>query len=96
MFNKGEDMKDLVYPAILYKDDEKGTNTGWFTVSIPDLGIVTEGATVVDAFIKAKEYLCATMQCAVKFDCEVESPSDFETVYNANKKHIVLLIDAFM
>ncbi len=89
-------MKDLVYPAILYKDDEKGTNTGWFTVSIPDLGIVTEGATVVDAFIKAKEYLCATMQCAVKFDCEVESPSDFETVYNANKKHIVLLIDAFM
>lgn len=87
-------MKDLVYPAILYKDDEKGTNTGWFTVSIPDLGIVTEGETVVDAFIKAKEYLFATIECAVKFDCELESPSDFETIYKANKKHIVLLIDA--
>lgn len=93
-FNKGEGMKDLVYPAILYKDDEKGSNTGWFTVSIPDLGIVTEGENVVDAFIKAKEYLCATIECAVKFDCELESPSDFETIYKANKKNIVLLIDA--
>lgn len=91
---KGAGMKDLVYPVIMYKDDEKGTNTGWFTVSIPDLGIVTEGETVVDAFIKAKEYLCATIECAVKFDCELESPSDFETIYKANKKHIVLLVDA--
>lgn len=87
-------MKDLVYPVIMYKDDEKGTNTGWFTVSIPDLGIVTEGETIVDAFIKAKEYLCATIECAIKFDCELESPSDFETIYNTNKKHIVLLVDA--
>lgn len=87
-------MKDLVYPAIFIKDDEKGTNTGWFTVSVPDLGIVTEGETVVDAYIKAKEYLCAMIECAIKYDCEVESPSDFEQVYNSNKKHIVLLVDA--
>ena len=61
-------MKDLVYPAILYKDDEKGSNTGWFTVSIPDLGIVTEGENVVDAFIKAKEYwdYCKEVGCDVE------------------------------
>lgn len=87
-------MKDLVYPAILYKDDEMGTNTGWYTIKIPDLGIVTDGETVVDAYIKAKEFLCATIDCAIKFDCDIESPSDFEKVYKENKKWIVLLIDA--
>ena len=91
-------MKDLVYPAVVYKDDDNGTNTGWFTISIQDLGIVTEGETIVDAYIKAKEYLCAMVDCAIKFDCDIEAPSDFETVYQANNKgkskHIVLLIDA--
>lgn len=91
-------MKELVYPAVLYKDDESGTNTGWYTISIADLGIVTEGETVVDAYIKAKEYLCAMVDCAIKFDCEIESPSDFDKVYRdnnkGNKKNIVLLVDA--
>lgn len=91
-------MKELVYPAVLYKDDENGTNTGWYTISIADLGIVTEGETVVDAYIKAKEYLCAMVDCALKFDCEIESPSDFDKVYRdnnkGNKKNIVLLVDA--
>ena len=48
-------MKNLVYPAVVYKDE----NDGGFTIAIHDLGIVTEGETVVDAYIKAKEYLCA-------------------------------------
>jgi predicted RNase H-like HicB family nuclease len=89
-------MKNLVYPAVIMKDDEKGTNTGWYTISIQDLGIVTEGETIVDAYIKAKEYLCAMVDCAIKFDCEIEAPTDFETVYNANKNHIVLLVDALV
>ncbi len=87
-------MKDLVYPAVLIKDDEKGSNTGWYTITIPDLGIVTEGENVVDAFIKAKEYLCAMVDCAIKFGCELESPSSFEEVSKKNKKYIVLLVDA--
>ncbi len=87
-------MKDLVYPAIVYKDDEKATNTGWYTITIKDLDIVTEGETVVDAYIKAKAILCAMVECAIKFDCEIESPTDFEKVYKQNKKDIVLLVDA--
>ena len=91
-------MKDLVYPAVIYKDDEKGSNTGWYTISIQDLGIVTEGETVVDAYIKAKEYLCAMVDCAIKFDCDIEAPSDFEEIYKKNnkgkEKNIVLLVDA--
>ncbi len=87
-------MKDLVYPAVVIKDDEKGTNTGFYTITIPDLGIVTEGETVVDAYIKAKEYLCAMVDCAIKFDCEIESPTEFDKIYKKNKKNIVLLVDA--
>ncbi|MCQ2564563.1 MAG: type II toxin-antitoxin system HicB family antitoxin [Clostridia bacterium] len=91
-------MKNLVYPAVLYKDDERGSNTGWYTISIPDLGIVTEGETIVDAYIKAKEYLCAMVDCAIKFDCDIEAPSSFEKLYAENNKgktkNIVLLVDA--
>ena len=87
-------MKDLVYPAVLYKDE----NNGGYTIAIHDLGIVTDGATVVDAFIKAKEDLCAMINCAIKYDCDVEAPTDFEKVYKDNNKgkvkNIVLLVDA--
>jgi len=87
-------MKDLIYPAVLYKDKE----TGWFTIAIHDLGIVTQGETVETAYVNAKDYLNAMCECAVKFDCEIEPPTDFELVYkkhNSGKiKHIVLLVDA--
>ena len=87
-------MKDLVYPAGVYKDEK---DMG-FTIAIHDLGIVTDGETIVDAYIKAKEYLCAMVDCAIKFDCDIEAPSNFEEVYKKNNigkvKNIVLLIDA--
>ncbi len=89
-------MKELVYTAVLYKDDERGTNTGWYTIAIKDLNIVTEGKTVVDAYIRAKMDLCAMVDCAIKYNCEIPAPTDFEKFYNdkKNKNNIVLLIDA--
>ncbi len=83
-------MKDLVYPAVFIKDKD----TSNFTVTIPDLGIVTEGVNIVEAFINAKEYLCAMVDCAIKFGCELETPSSFDDVCKKNKKYTVLLIDA--
>ena len=87
-------MKDLVYPAVVYKDEE---NNG-YTIAIHDVGVFVDAETIVDAYIKAKEYLCAMVDCAIKFDCEIEAPSDFEKIYNDNNngkvKNIVLLIDA--
>lgn len=91
-------MKDLVYPAIVYVDDERGTNTGRYTIFLPDVGISVEGETVVDAYITAKAQLCAMVDCAIKFDCEIESPSEFLKIYTENNKgkvkNIVLLVDA--
>ena len=87
-------MKDLVYPAVIYKDE----NDQGYTIAIHDLGIVTEGETVVEAYIKAKEYLCAMVDCAIKFNCDIEAPTDFDAVYKKNalgkEKNIVLLVDA--
>ena len=91
-------MKNLVYPAVLFKDDESGTNTGAYTIMIEDLGIVTDGETVEDAYIRAKSQLNALVDCAIKFDCDIEAPTDFITIYkkyNKGKvKNIVLLVDA--
>ena len=87
-------MKNLVYPAVLFKDEEANA----YTILVEDLGISTDGDTVEDAFIRAKAHLCAMVDCAIKFDCEIEPPTDFELVYkkhNSGKvKHIVLLVDA--
>ena len=87
-------MKDLVYPAVLYKDE----NNGGYTIAIHDVGVFVDAETIVEAYIKAKEYLCAMVDCAIKFDCEIEAPSDFEKIYNDNNKgkikNIVLLVDA--
>lgn len=90
--------KELVYPAVIYKDDEKGSNTGWYTLAIADLGIFIDAETIVEAYIKARSYLSSMVECAIKFDCEIEAPSDFEKVYkdnhNSKNQNIVLLVDA--
>jgi len=79
-------MKDLVYPAVVFKDNERGTNTGWYSIYIPDLAISTEGETIIDAFTKAKHYLCSTIDCAIKFDCEINAPSDYEEVLKQSRE----------
>ena len=83
-------MKDLIYPAVLYKDEE----TGWFTIAIHDLGIITQGETVENAFVNAKDYLSSMYECAVKFDCEIDAPTPYIDVWENNKGSIVLLVDS--
>ena len=87
-------MKDLVYPAVVYKDED---NNG-YTIAIHDVGVFVDAETIVEAYIKAKEYLCAMVDCAIKFDCDIEAPSDFNEIYKKNNtgkvKNIVLLVDA--
>ena len=83
-------MKELVYPAVSYKDKQWDA----FTIAIHDLGIVTEGKTVEEAFINAREHLTAMFECAVKLDCEIDAPSPFIKIWKENKDNIVILVDA--
>ena len=83
-------MKSFLYPAVLYKDkDEEG-----YTIALHDLGIVTDGKTVEDAFKSAQEYLWAMVTCAEKFECLIEAPSTFEKVASENKNNLVILVYA--
>lgn len=83
-------MKELVYPAVLYKDND----TDAYTIAIHDLGIVTEGKSVEDAFVNARDHLTAMFECAIKLDCEIDAPSPFIKIWNENKGNIVILVDA--
>ena len=83
-------MKELVYPAVLYRDNENDA----FTIAIHDLGIVADGKTVEDAFFVAQEHLTAMFECASKLGCEIDAPSPFIKVWRDNKENIVILVDA--
>lgn len=83
-------MKDLVYPAVLYKDKESDA----YTIAIHDLAIITEGKSVEEAFVNARDHLTAMCECAIKLDCEIDAPSPFIKVWKANKGNIVILVDA--
>lgn len=82
-------MKQFVYPAVLYLDEEASC----YTVAFHDLNLFTEGDTVEDAFLSAKEFLEAYFECAVEFDEDAEDASEYLSVSGDNKKNIVLLVD---
>lgn len=81
--------KDIIYPAVLYRDNE----TGWYTIAVYELGIVTEGETVEKAFLNCKEYLQTFCECAVRFDCDIEPPLTFEQTSEKYKNNVVILVD---
>jgi len=83
-------MKQFVYPIVLYLDNE----TNCYTVAFHDLDIYTEGDTVEEAFLKAKEFLEAYFGCVVEFDETPEQASKYLEVAQKNKENIVLLVNA--
>ncbi len=82
-------MEQFVFPAVLYKDSE---NRG-YTIILSDVNICTEGVSVEDAFLRAKEFLEVYVRCAMEYNGEIEPATKYEDV-DAGKNNIVLLIDA--
>ncbi len=82
-------MEQFVFPAVLYKDAE---NRG-YTIILNDVNICTEGTSVEDAFLRAKEFLEVYCRCAMEYNGEIEPATKFEDV-DAGKNNIVLLVDA--
>lgn len=82
-------MQQFVFPAVLYKDAEgRG-----YTIILEDVNICTEGTSVEDAFIRAKEFLEVYCRCALEYNGEIEDATKFENV-ESGKDNIVLLVDA--
>jgi len=84
-------MQIVSYPAVFYYDKDSDS----FTVAFHDLDIVTEGGTIEDAFLRAKEFLQTFMNYAKKYDEEIAKPSSFEEV-KKNNKNIVFLVEAHL
>ena len=82
-------MQQFVFPAVLYKDAE---NNG-YTIVLHDLNICTEGVSVEDAFLRAKDFLEVYCRCALEYNGEVEPAIKYIDV-KTDEKNIVLLVDA--
>ena len=85
-------MQQFIFPAVLYKDSEGNG----YTIVLHDINVCTEGATVEEAFINAKEYLEVYCRCALEYNGEVEKASRFADVEAECKNNIVLLVDAVL
>lgn len=82
-------MKQFIYPAICYKDEEFET----ITLLLPDIDVISSGATCEDAFVSAKAHLKSFVEFSLKFGGELDEPTKFKDVCAQNPKKDVLLID---
>ena len=82
-------MQQFVFPAVLYKDSEgRG-----YTIVFHDLNICTEGSSVEDTFLRAKDFLEVYCRCALEYNGVIDDATKFEDVMQESK-NIVLLVDA--
>ena len=85
-----ENMKQYVFPAVVYQDDE----TGLYVLAFKDMTLVVEGESVEEVFKGAKELLKEYVKTALDFDGEVYvEPSKFIEVYKKYRTEICILVD---
>ncbi len=83
-------MKQFIYPAVLYYDKESES----YAVAFYDINVYSEGETVEEAFVKAKEFLSAYCECAIKLNDYINPPTTYLDTVKKYKDEIVLLVDA--
>ena len=83
-------MKQFLFPAIFFKEEDK------YVVLFPDLNITTDGETLEEAYLFAKDSLKVYCTYVVKFDLDLDMPTKFEEVKEHNPKDIVMLVDCFV
>lgn len=80
-----------VFPAVFIK--EEGDS---YTVMIPDLGLVTDGPSIEEAYLFIKDYLEVFCRYALKLEEEILVPTKFEKIVENNKNNLVMLVDAIV
>lgn len=83
-------MKQYVYPAIFFKEDDK------FTVAFPDLNIFTDGENLLETFLFAKSYLKEFIKYSLKYDMDIEAPTALEKLQQRFSDQIIMFIDAIV
>lgn len=83
-------LKKFVFPAVLYFDDEAQV----FVLDVHDCGLIAEAATVEEVHQKAAEFLKSYLDYAVKYECEIPEPTEYDTMAKEHPKEICLLVEA--
>lgn len=83
-------IQQFLYPAVFVKGEDEVVAT------FPDLGITTDGSSVEEAFLFAKDYLRVYCTYALKYEIEINRPSFFEETLAKNNRDSVMLIDAII
>lgn len=85
-------MEQFIFPAVFFQEDGETD----YTVVFPDLNIYTDGKTLVEAFLFAKDYLKVYCSYARKFDMDIDKPSKFVDIAKKFPNAICMLVDAFV
>ena len=82
-------MKQFIYPALYYADDENETST----LLIDDLDIIASSDTVENAYLSAKVHLQNFVDWSIKFGGVINPATSFKETCALNPKRDVLLVD---
>ncbi len=83
-------MKQFLFPAVFFFEEDK------WTVLFPDLNITTDGETVEEAYLFAKDSLRVYCSYTQKFDLEIDMPSHFLDIQKQYANKLVMLVDCFV
>lgn len=83
----------FVYPAIFVQPEDEIMMQAIF----PDLNIYTDGKTLADAYLNAKDLLKVYFSYAMQYDTEFNTPSKIEHLIEKSKPgEVVLLVDVMV
>lgn len=83
-------MKRFLYPCVIYYDKDNQN----YPVAFHDLGVYTEADSIEKAYVRAKIFLEAYCEMAVKMDEEFPVPTDFKLLKQKHPNDIVQLVFA--
>ena len=85
-------MEQFIFPAVFFQEEGETD----YTVVFPDLNIFTDGKTLLEAFLFAKDYLKVYCSYARKYDMDIDRPSKLVDTINKFPNAICMLVDAFV
>ncbi|MGN0748111.1 MAG: type II toxin-antitoxin system HicB family antitoxin [Christensenellales bacterium] len=85
-------MQQYVFPAVFIREDD-----GTYTSYIPDLNLTSDGETIEEAYLFIQDFLSVYCSYAKKVGEEDSLvPTKYEKIADKNKKHVVMLVDAYV
>ena len=82
-------MRKIVYPAVLFHDDENNI----YVMSIDDLYIVGEGDTVEEVHENVQDALYRYVEGTLRYDLDLVEPTRFDDIRKKYPNKLVMLVE---